>query len=76
MRGKIDSNGVATALLEERLSMGLNFLLSAEVHNDLLLRYPLFLYQFSPFKTLVLFFSIQLDHKKKDYKFGFGLTVG
>ncbi|XP_010466172.1 PREDICTED: mitochondrial import receptor subunit TOM40-1 [Camelina sativa] len=47
VRGKIDSNGVASALLEERLSMGLNFLLSAE-----------------------------LDHKKKDYKFGFGLTVG
>ncbi|EOA31005.1 hypothetical protein CARUB_v10014148mg [Capsella rubella] len=47
VRGKIDSNGVASALLEERLSMGLNFLLSAE-----------------------------LDHKKKDYRFGFGLTVG
>ncbi|KAF2587123.1 hypothetical protein F2Q70_00036925 [Brassica cretica] len=47
VRGKIDSNGVTSALLEERLSMGLNFLLSAEV-----------------------------DHKKKDYKFGFGLTVG
>ncbi|CAF2128214.1 hypothetical protein BRARA_C03767 [Brassica rapa] len=47
VRGKIDSNGVASALLEERLSMGLNFILSAE-----------------------------LDHKKKDYKFGFGLTVG
>ncbi|KAH0880202.1 hypothetical protein HID58_067596 [Brassica napus] len=47
VRGKIDSNGVASALLEERLSMGLNFLISAE-----------------------------LDHKKKDYKFGFGLTVG
>ncbi|CAH2053260.1 unnamed protein product [Thlaspi arvense] len=47
VRGKIDSNGVTSALLEERLSMGLNFLLSAE-----------------------------LDHKKKDYKFGFGLTVG
>ncbi|KAJ0264531.1 Mitochondrial import receptor subunit TOM40-1 [Hirschfeldia incana] len=47
VRGKIDSNGVASALLEERLSMGLNFSLSAE-----------------------------LDHKKKDYKFGFGLTVG
>ncbi|CAA7036442.1 unnamed protein product [Microthlaspi erraticum] len=46
VRGKIDSNGVASALLEERLSMGLNFLLSAE-----------------------------LDHKKKDYKFGFGLTI-
>ncbi|VVA98305.1 unnamed protein product [Arabis nemorensis] len=46
VRGKIDSNGVTSALLEERLSMGLNFLLSAE-----------------------------LDHKKKDYKFGFGLTI-
>ncbi|KAL8527145.1 hypothetical protein ACS0TY_005135 [Phlomoides rotata] len=47
LRGKIDSGGVVSALLEERFSMGLNFLLSAEI-----------------------------DHKKKDYKFGFGLTVG
>ncbi|KAL3850501.1 hypothetical protein ACJIZ3_012383 [Penstemon smallii] len=47
LRGKIDSNGVVSSFLEERLSMGLNFLLSAEI-----------------------------DHRKKDYKFGFGLTVG
>ncbi|XP_058008326.1 mitochondrial import receptor subunit TOM40-1 isoform X2 [Hevea brasiliensis] len=47
LRGKIDSNGCAAAFLEERLNMGLNFILSAE-----------------------------LDHKKKDYKFGFGLTIG
>ncbi|KAL7081851.1 hypothetical protein ACP275_14G064400 [Erythranthe tilingii] len=47
LRGKIDSNGVVAAFLEERFNMGLNFLLSAEI-----------------------------DHKKKDYKFGFGLTVG
>ncbi|KAL5542918.1 hypothetical protein UlMin_010628 [Ulmus minor] len=47
LRGKIDSNGCVGAFLEERLNMGLNFILSAE-----------------------------LDHKKKDYKFGFGLTVG
>ncbi|KAK6925396.1 Eukaryotic porin/Tom40 [Dillenia turbinata] len=47
LRGKIDSNGCVTAFLEERLNMGLNFILSAEV-----------------------------DHRKKDYKFGFGLTVG
>ncbi|KAG6748952.1 hypothetical protein NC652_032142 [Populus alba x Populus x berolinensis] len=47
LRGKIDSNGCTSAFLEERLNMGLNFVLSAE-----------------------------LDHKKKDYKFGFGLTVG
>ncbi|GAA0140628.1 primary active transporter [Lithospermum erythrorhizon] len=47
LRGKIDSNGCAAAFLEERLNMGLNFVLSAE-----------------------------LDHRKKDYKFGFGLTVG
>ncbi|OMO62320.1 hypothetical protein COLO4_33124 [Corchorus olitorius] len=47
LRGKIDSNGCTSAYLEERLNMGLNFILSAE-----------------------------LDHKKKDYKFGFGLTVG
>ncbi|KAJ4973359.1 hypothetical protein NE237_006533 [Protea cynaroides] len=47
LRGKIDSNGCTAAFLEERLNMGLNFILSAEI-----------------------------DHMKKDYKFGFGLTVG
>ncbi|KAJ0037680.1 hypothetical protein Pint_23257 [Pistacia integerrima] len=47
LRGKIDSNGCTAAYLEERLNMGLNFILSAEI-----------------------------DHRKKDYKFGFGLTVG
>ncbi|KAL3517922.1 hypothetical protein ACH5RR_020511 [Cinchona calisaya] len=47
LRGKIDSNGCVGALLEERLNMGVNFILSAEI-----------------------------DHRKKDYKFGFGLTVG
>ncbi|PPR98910.1 hypothetical protein GOBAR_AA21753 [Gossypium barbadense] len=47
LRGKIDSNGCTTAYLEERLNMGLNIILSAEI-----------------------------DHSKKDYKFGFGLTVG
>jgi mitochondrial import receptor subunit TOM40 len=47
LRGKIDSNGVVAAYLEERLNVGVNFLLSAEV-----------------------------DHFKKDYKFGFGMTVG
>ncbi|KAL9235536.1 hypothetical protein vseg_010287 [Gypsophila vaccaria] len=47
VRGKIDSNGCATTFLEERLSPGLGFLLSAE-----------------------------LDHVKKDYKFGFGMSVG
>ncbi|XP_021761841.1 mitochondrial import receptor subunit TOM40-1-like [Chenopodium quinoa] len=47
VRGKIDSNGCVTGFLEERLNLGLTFLLSAE-----------------------------LDHKKKDYKFGFGFTVG
>ncbi|CAA0813495.1 Mitochondrial import receptor subunit TOM40-1 [Striga hermonthica] len=45
LRGKIDSNGVVAAFLEERFNMGLNFILSAEI-----------------------------DHKKKDYKFGFGLS--
>ncbi|KAF5930683.1 hypothetical protein HYC85_031556 [Camellia sinensis] len=41
LRGKIDSNGCTAAFLEERLNMGLNFILSAEI-----------------------------DHRKKDYKFG------
>ncbi|XP_072976610.1 mitochondrial import receptor subunit TOM40-1-like [Typha angustifolia] len=47
LRGKLDSNGVVSAFLEERLNMGVNFILSAEI-----------------------------DHSKKDYKFGFGMTVG
>ncbi|XVF01732.1 hypothetical protein REPUB_Repub04eG0114100 [Reevesia pubescens] len=47
LRGKIDSNGCTATYLEERLNMGLNFILSAEI-----------------------------DHRKKDYKFGFGLTLG
>ncbi|KAJ8478753.1 hypothetical protein OPV22_022480 [Ensete ventricosum] len=47
LRGKLDSNGVVAAFLEERLNMGVNLLISAEI-----------------------------DHSKKDYKFGFGMTVG
>ncbi|XP_010931471.1 mitochondrial import receptor subunit TOM40-1 [Elaeis guineensis] len=47
LRGKLDSNGCVAAFLEERLNMGVNFILSAEI-----------------------------DHRKKDYKFGFGVTVG
>lgn len=31
LRGKIDSSGCVSAFLEERLNMGLNFILSAEV---------------------------------------------
>lgn len=31
LRGKVDSNGCVAAFLEERLNMGLNFILSAEV---------------------------------------------
>eukprot|EP00250_Pteridium_aquilinum_P033850 c6487_g1_i1 orf=684-1685(-) len=47
LRGRIDSNGCAATFLEERLNLGVNFILSAEI-----------------------------DHWKKDYKFGFGMTVG
>lgn len=47
LRGRLDSNGCVAAYLEERLNMGVNFVLSAEI-----------------------------DHWKKDYKFGFGMTVG
>lgn len=47
LRGKLDSNGCVGAFLEERVNMGVNFILSAEI-----------------------------DHPKKDYKFGFGMTVG
>eukprot|EP01018_Ginkgo_biloba_P008963 Gb_29141 [translate_table: standard] len=47
LRGRLDTNGCTAAYLEERLNMGVNFVLSAEI-----------------------------DHWKKDYKFGFGMTVG
>lgn len=47
LRGKIDTDGKVGAYLEERVNVGVNFILSAE-----------------------------LDHPKKDYKFGFGMTVG
>jgi len=47
IQGKLDSNGTIGAFLVERLNLGLNFILSAEI-----------------------------DYFKKDYKFGFGLTVG
>lgn len=47
LRGKMDSNGCTSAFLEERLNMGLKFILSAEI-----------------------------DHSRKDYKFGFGINVG
>ncbi|TVU22679.1 hypothetical protein EJB05_32394 [Eragrostis curvula] len=47
LRGKLDTNGVVSALLEERLAPGLTFLISAEI-----------------------------DHWKKDYKFGYGMTIG
>ena len=47
LRGRVDSQGVITAFLEERLNVGVNFVLSAE-----------------------------LDHYRKDYRFGFGMTVG
>eukprot|EP00850_Spirogloea_muscicola_P010736 SM000064S19758 [mRNA] locus=s64:287997:290152:+ [translate_table: standard] len=47
LRGRVDTAGVVAAFLEERLNVGVTFLLSAEV-----------------------------DHVKKDYKFGFGMTVG
>lgn len=35
LRGKLDSNGVVAAFLEERLNMGVNFILSAEVSRTL-----------------------------------------
>lgn len=47
VRGKIDSNGVLGAYVEERLNQGVTFLMSGEI-----------------------------DHSKKNYKFGFGLQLG
>eukprot|EP00889_Picochlorum_renovo_P005640 jgi/Picre1/32670/NNA_008016.t1 len=47
LRGRIDTDGKIAAFLEERVNVGVTFLLSAEV-----------------------------DYPKKDYKFGFGMTVG
>lgn len=75
LRGKIDSNGVVSAFLEERLNMGLNFLLSAEVRT---IKQPslLDLYIIKQVSNASRAYNLQIDHKKKDYKFGFGLTVG
>jgi hypothetical protein len=44
LRGKLDTNGVVSALLEERLAPGLTFLLSAEVS---LRHYLLFIEHYS-----------------------------
>ena len=46
-KGLISSDTTCSAVLEERVSAGVNLLLSG-----------------------------QLNHKKKDYKFGFGLAIG
>ena len=46
-KGLISSDTTCSAVLEERISAGVNLLLSG-----------------------------QLNHKKKDYKFGFGLAIG
>ncbi|KAK9821212.1 hypothetical protein WJX81_000004 [Elliptochloris bilobata] len=47
LRGRVDTDGKVAAYLEERVNVGVNFVLSAEI-----------------------------DHWRKDYKFGFGMTVG
>lgn len=47
LRGRVDTDGKVAAYLEERVNVGVNFILSAEI-----------------------------DYLKKDYKFGFGMTVG
>lgn len=47
VRGKIDSNGVLGAYLEEKMTPEVQFILSGEI-----------------------------DHWKKDYRFGFGLQLG
>ena len=47
LRGRVDTDGKIAAFLEERVNVGVTFILSAEV-----------------------------DYPKKDYKFGFGMTVG
>lgn len=47
LRGRVDSQGTVAMFLEERLNVGINFILSATV-----------------------------DNARKDYSFGFGLSVG
>ncbi|XRB23021.1 mitochondrial import receptor subunit TOM40 [Pseudoscourfieldia marina] len=47
LRGRVDTNGVVACFLEEKLNVGVTFLLSAE-----------------------------LDHSSKNYKFGFGMSIG
>lgn len=47
LRGRIDTDGRVAAFLEERVNVGVNFVLSGEV-----------------------------DHARRDFKFGVGMTVG
>ena len=47
LRGRVDTEGKVAAYLEERVNVGVNFLLSAEI-----------------------------DYLKRDYKFGFGMSIG
>lgn len=47
LRGRVDTEGKVGAFLEERVNVGVNFILSAEI-----------------------------DYLRRDYKFGFGMTVG
>ncbi|KAF5749848.1 mitochondrial import receptor subunit TOM40-1 [Tripterygium wilfordii] len=49
LRGKIDSTGCVAAYLEERLDMGLNFILSAELSQDLVINYGSMILEFSVF---------------------------
>ncbi|PHT44796.1 hypothetical protein CQW23_13954 [Capsicum baccatum] len=68
LRGKIYFNGCVAAFSEERLNMGLNFIHSAEVGGIWTsLAFPT---EISPLS------ETEVDPKKKDYKFGFGLFVG
>ena len=107
LRGRIDSQGVVAAFLEERVNVGVNFLLSAEVTpNPLHFRLGVesqkslhastcdLMLCFRPrvSKLLYLVYNtcadlpllgfhppvplLQIDHSKKDYKFGFGMTIG
>lgn len=76
LRGRVDSNGAVAAYLEERLNVGVNFVLSAEARsvNAIVSRaHCIFSDEQSPPACAN---TLQIDHGKKDYKFGFGMTVG
>lgn len=69
------AEGKIAAFLEERLNVGVNFVLSAEgglrLSTEVTRHVPL-----DSCHSFIMLLPSAVDHPRKDYKFGFGLTVG